>query len=324
MIEISAVIPTCNRKPRLTALLQHLVQSTYVFKEVIVVDSGEDRLTNEQLNEFKPLNITYLHTEKSVCLQRNTGIAMATANWIFVCDDDIEVPADYIEKIVTHIHNYPNACAISGAVLQRENDEWVSKYPVTSTLTLLWKYFFFQSIWGEITCADNLLNRRIKRYYELRKNFITKAGWPVITDFSGAYFTTPVYGLGASVIKRSLLLKYPYEEKLDKHGIGDNYGLSVNLPTGSIHVLNNVPVYHHQEQTNRLQKAPQHYRRVMALDYFKRTTKQLAFVKKRYLLWSLTGHMLLAMRYFDREMMIINLKLILQIGSGRNIYVGNK
>ncbi|MBG9377478.1 glycosyltransferase family 2 protein [Panacibacter sp. DH6] len=324
MIEISVVIPTCNRKARVISLLRNLSASTYPFKEVILVDSGEDRFAKEELDQFIPLNITYRNTAKSVCLQRNTGISLATTDWVFVCDDDIEVPLTYVEKIITHINNYPDACAISGVVLQQENGRWQSKYPVTSVVTLLWKYFFCQSIWGDIACNDTLLSRGIKKYYAARKNFITKAGWPVLTDFAGSYFHAPVYGLGASVIRRSFLLKFPYEEKLDKHGIGDNYGLSINLPAGSIHVLNNAYVYHHQEKINRLQKIPQHYRRVMALDYFRTTNKRLGFVKKRYLLWSVFGHMLLAAVHLERDMVLVNLKLILQIGSGKNIYAARK
>src|SRR6185295_17891110 len=97
------------------------------------------------------------------------------------------------------------------------------------------------------------------------------AGWPVITDFSGDFFITPVYGLGASVVGREWLLLSPYEELLDRHGIGDNYGVAMSFPVTGIHVLNNAFVYHHQEPANRLQRPLQYLRRVFALDYFIRT-----------------------------------------------------
>ena len=60
MIEISVVIPTCNRKDRLMSLLHNLEQSTYPLKEVIIVDSGEDRLSEMECSFFKNINITYI------------------------------------------------------------------------------------------------------------------------------------------------------------------------------------------------------------------------------------------------------------------------
>ena len=41
-MQISVVIPTCNRPQRLLLLLQNLNLSSYPLLEVIIVDSGED------------------------------------------------------------------------------------------------------------------------------------------------------------------------------------------------------------------------------------------------------------------------------------------
>src|SRR5579885_2195227 len=164
-MEISVVIATCNRKKRLLLLLQNLLQSTYPFKEIIIVDSGEDRLDKDELNRFSTLHTIYLASEKSVCKQRNLGIAHATAEWIFICDDDIEVAKDYIEKIVQHISKYTEVNIVSGLVLQLENNNWVAWYPVTKTRQPIWKYIFKLSIWGEINCSNNILSKPIKKYY---------------------------------------------------------------------------------------------------------------------------------------------------------------
>ena len=101
-MQISVVIPTCNRKARLLSLLQNPERSSYPLQEVIIVDSGDDRLTSAEYAAFKTLNVRYVSSEKSVCIQRNTGIRMAQSPWIFLCDDDIEIPADYLEKLTLH------------------------------------------------------------------------------------------------------------------------------------------------------------------------------------------------------------------------------
>ena len=195
MIEISVVIPTCNRKERLISLLHNLERSTSLLKEVIIVDSGEDRLSEIECGSFQNLNITYINSEKAVCIQRNKGIATAKSDWIFLCDDDIEVPADYIEKLVSHIEIQQKPVCVSGLFLQKNKGEWIAKYNITSAKTLLWNYIFNLSMWGEINCKDNVLTRGFKQYYKQQHNHISKAGWPVITDFSGEYFITPLYSL---------------------------------------------------------------------------------------------------------------------------------
>ena len=291
LINISVVIPTCNRKARLLSLLKNLDESLYPLQEVIIIDSGEERLEPADYKAFSKLNIIYTDSEKSVCIQRNKGISLAKSPWVFLCDDDIEVPRDYLEKISDHITEHSEAVALSGLVLQREQHKWTAKYPVTSTMDLLWRYIFNLGIWGEIYCKDNFICKRLKQYYTTKGNHISKAGWPVITNLAGEYFTTPVYGLGASLIKKEWLIKFPYDEVLDKHGIGENYGVAVDFPSG-IHILNDAFVYHHHAHENRLQKSLAYYRRGLALDYFRKTKHNLRHIKKHWFLWSLTGNLL--------------------------------
>lgn len=290
---ITVVIPTCNRKKNLLFLLDCLNKSSFILHEIIIVDSGEDRLSESEILSFSKLNIEYKSSEKSVCIQRNIGIKASKGEWVFLCDDDIEVPADYLEKLSAHINEHPGVGTVSGLVLQKYNDAWVSNYPVKSNFDLISKYVFKLSIWGPLpnTNARSFI-KNIKHYYAKKSNHISKAGWPVITNFSGNFFETPLYGLGASLIKKEWLLKHPFDEVLDRYGIGDNYGIAVQFPS-KIHVVKNAFVYHHHEVNNRLQYRIAYYRRILALDYFRQTIPSLKFIKKHSLLWSLSGNFLL-------------------------------
>lgn len=320
-MDISVVIPTCNRKQRVLQLLGHLQGSTHPLREVIIVDSGEERLTPAELAAFASLQLHYVAAPKSVCIQRNHGIQLAKGEWVFLCDDDIEVPADYLQKIAAHVQQHPGAGAVSGLVLQQQNGVWKASYDLHSPFTLVWNYVFRLSIWGEIHCTNNnFLVRNITRYYQRKGNHITRAGWPVITDFRGEYFTTPVYGLGASVVRRSWLLQSPYEEVLDPHGIGDNYGVNIGFPVRGVQVLNNAYVYHHHAAENRLQRPLLYYRRMLALDYFRKTNAHNLAASKGWLLWSLTGNMLSFIRVRDRRMVKAAMKTMWQIAWGRNPY----
>jgi glycosyltransferase involved in cell wall biosynthesis len=320
-MHISVVIPTCNRRARLISLLHNLHASQYPILEVIIVDSGEDRLQPADFAPFNGLRIHYLASEKSVCIQRNKGIQMARGEWIFLCDDDIEVPVDYLQKIAGHVQAHKEAGAVSGLVMQQEGDEWKAGYTIQSPVALVWSYVFQLSLWGEIRCDNNnLLLKKIKRYYQRKGNHITKAGWPVVTDFTGEYFNTPIYGLGASVVKREWLLHSPYEEVLDKHGIGDNYGVNIGFPVTGVQVLNNAFVYHHQAPENRLQRPLQYYRRTLALHYFIKTKERLKLVRKTWLLWSLTGNVLAFIKVGDRNMIRASVKTLWQVTWERNPY----
>lgn len=320
-MDISVVIPTCNRKSRLLSLLNDLQKSSYPVREVLIVDSSDSKLAPADYETFSGLQITYIGSEKSVCKQRNTGICTATSDWVFLCDDDIEVPPEYLGKLVAHAKNHPEAGALSGLVLQQEGNEWKAKYDVHSAVELLWKYIFNLGIWGEIRCESKGLLKGIARYYRRRGNHISKAGWPVITDFSGEYFVTPVYALGASLVRRSWLLYSPFDEVLDSHGIGDNYGVAMGFPEVGIHVVKDAIVYHHQEPANRLRRSSAYLRRILALDYFIDKHKSLDGVKRGWLLWSLAGNLLAFIRAGDGGMTAAAFKSIWEVGFLKNKYV---
>jgi len=293
----------------------------YPIYEVIIVDSGEDALPAKDYSAFNKFRIEYIRSEKSVCIQRNIGIRKATSDWVFLCDDDIEIPEDYLEKLVKHIEAYPATAAVSGSWLQKEGEEWKATYPENSAARLIWKYIFQLSIWGEInSAAHNVFTKKVKKYYGRRGNHISRAGWPVLTDFSGEYFTTPVYSLGASLVKKEWLIHSPFDEVLDRFGIGDNYGVIVDFPVPVIHVLNNTVVYHHQEPMNRLQRPLQYYRRALALDYFIKTKKNLEGVKRISLLWSLIGNLVSFIFSGNWGMIKPGFKSAWKIALGKNPY----
>jgi ADP-heptose:LPS heptosyltransferase/glycosyltransferase involved in cell wall biosynthesis len=317
---ISVVIPTCDRKSRLLSVLSDLNQSSYPLEEVIIVDSGTDRLTPKECADFDHLNIVYDSAVRSVCIQRNTGIKKARSPWVLLCDDDIEIPKDYIRSLVTHLTAYPGTGAVSGLFLQQEKGEWTAQYPQHSAGWLLWTWFFQLSIWGKIAVrSKNPLIRYIQRYYQRKGNHISKAGWPVITDFSGDFFTTPLYSLGACLVKKSWLDTSPFDEVLDPYGMGDNYGVALGFPGKGIDVLNKAHVYHHKEPANRITKTLQYSKRALALDYFIRT-RHLGYATPGWLLWSLFGRFLGFILTRDQGMIRPALRTIRTILTGNNPY----
>jgi hypothetical protein len=234
----------------------------------------------------------------------------------------MEIPVDYLERIRQYSVAHPTAQAISGQVLQRIGGQWQPYYPITSTKELVLKYIFGLSIWGEIQCrTDNWLMRYLKTYYWRKGNHIARSGWPVITQLDKKAVSVPVFGLGASVIRKSLLGEAPYEERLDRRGIGDHYGVAANFFPHRIHVISTAHIYHGQAQTDRLQRPVQYYYRVMALDYFASTKSSLSFVKRRRLLWSLFGNLLIYLSQKDAPMARAAFKSMRKILLHKNGYL---
>jgi glycosyltransferase involved in cell wall biosynthesis len=324
MISISVVIPTCNRPAALLTLLDCLDHSSYKPEEIIIVDSGERSPGMEDYAHYGHLPLVKLSSCRSACRQRNTGILAASGSWIFICDDDIEVPPDYLERLLAHIRGHPEAGAVSGHVLQKVAGRWTGSYPIRSSGELLFSYLFGLGTWGEMLGGnDRGWVRVVKNRYVGRGNHIAKSGWPVIADFSGEYFRTPVWGLGASLIRKDWLLGSMYDERLEAHGAGDHYGVASGFPAEGIHIVNEALVYHHASGLNRLVRSRQYLLRIFALDYFRRTRSGL-HIDKGWLLWSLTGSLLLFLKRKDLRMAGAALQGLFSVASGHNPYCRKK
>jgi hypothetical protein len=289
-MDVSVVIPTCNRRARLRSLLGDLGRSSHPIREIVIVDSSDEKLRPEDVGGAAPAPIHCIESKvRSVCVQRNLGIRHARGEWVFLCDDDIEVPPDYVERLATHARAHTEAGAVCGLVLEKDaSGQWRSQHPVTSTRSLLYRYVFQLGIWGELEVRGPVASA-IARRYRRRGNTISAAGFPVLVDFSGDYFRTPVYALGASIVKRQWLIASPYDEGLDAHGIGDNYGVAIGFPPEGIHVVTGTSVRHHKEPVNRLPPEEAYARRLMALHYFLRSRRELAHLGQAAFLWSLVG-----------------------------------
>lgn len=326
---ITAVIPTLNRSASLRRTLQSLLSQSRLPDEIIVVDASDGSDEVEVVKrEFAARGVMWIHTSASVCLQRNTGIRRAAGEWIFLCDDDIELNPDYILTLETYVSEHVSCGAVAGRLLQLEQGIWTDQYPVRSFGELLWRFLFQLPVWGEIDrfrvpVALRPVYNLIQAVYRSRGNTVSLAGWPLITEWSTPAFQTTTYALGASLIRKEWLRASPYDETLDPSGIGDNYGVALGLPSmRAIHVISSALAYHHRAAENRMGRPLSYYRRVVALHYFL-LKHRVGYMTIAWLAWSLTGN---AMAFFfkgDREMFRATLKAMsVVMGSGNPYWKG--
>lgn len=320
---VSVVIPTRNRKESLLRTISSLAKQIYVSSEIIVVDSSDKPVNEIELKKVYPEgNFKILSALPSVCAQRNIGIRASLANFVLLLDDDIEIEENYLQKIEDFIDVHPEAKALSGLVLEKNAEhKWNYTFPKSTFLSLLWCRIFQLGIWAEtsVSTNDSWLLRRIKNYFNKRGNTVSKAGWPVLTNFNEPFFRSQIYGLGASVIQKNWLLNHLYDEKLDTNGIGDNYGVAMHLTLEEgVFILTDIHAFHHKEQSNRPKNHNAYYSRVKALHYFISKNKKVTKATSAWLVWSLMGNFISSVCKLNFKLGWANLCLIKMIISGNN------
>ena len=326
-MDISVVIPTRNRPERVRNALSALARQTTPPAEVIVVDASDEGIFDARklATEFQALPLILLSSAPSVCIQRNKGIAAARCDWIFLCDDDVELPSDHFQHLSEHVAKHPTRTAVAGKLRQLECEAWVDQYPPRKFSTALYQFVFQLSVWGPIDgVKTNGLTRPLlawmTKWYRRRGNRESLAGWPLITQWQLPCFTTRFYSLGANLIRRESLLSSPYDPVLDPGGIGDNYGVALGLPDGIV-VIDSTYALHHREQHNRVDRKIAYYRRILAMHYFVRTRFANSTITTLWLCWSIIGLSILQIRRLDVSTLKLSVKAFLKIVTGRNPYL---
>ena len=329
-LDISAVIPTRNRSESLGRLLQSLNDLDYALKEIIIVDSSNNPAENFHFEKkFPKLNFVFLQSVASPCIQRNIGIRKASTPFVFLCDDDIEVPESYASQLVAHIVKYPQINAITGMIYELDqNGNKIPQTPICSFKELFLSFVFQMNIWTDLNETRTNLITKIpfnfigKYYFKKRKNTFTLAGWPITINTNESCFKTTIYGLGASIVNRKWLLDSPYDELLDSNGIGDNYGVAINFPElQGITVLSDPGVCHHKISKNRLLFPLVYYRRILALHYFMVRSNRFGLINYAFLLWSLIGLFCLTIYKNNYVLSKVIRKAALKIVFNKNPYV---
>ncbi len=107
---ISVIIPAYNRETHIKECLDSIINQTYKNIEIIVIDDGSTDNTASILDEYErvttplplpPKKIIIIHQEhKGVSAARNTGIRVASAEWIKFVDSDDVLKSNCVEVLI--------------------------------------------------------------------------------------------------------------------------------------------------------------------------------------------------------------------------------
>lgn len=111
-LRISVIIPTLNRKDDLGKTLISISKCDKLPFEVIIIDQSDNDETKEFCNNFKWLNIKYLHFDiKSLTLARNFGIENVDKDIDITqfFDDDVVLEKNYFTELENFFLNNEKA-----------------------------------------------------------------------------------------------------------------------------------------------------------------------------------------------------------------------
>jgi GT2 family glycosyltransferase len=120
-VAVSIVIPTCNRPDDLRRCLSAVrAQRGSRPLEIVVIDNrpGPSSPTRAVAAEFSEI-VFIEETRPGLSYARNAGFAVATGDILIAIDDDVTVPAGWLERLVAPFAR-PEVMAVTGHVLPIE------------------------------------------------------------------------------------------------------------------------------------------------------------------------------------------------------------
>jgi len=116
---VSVVIPTHNRKEKLTRLIKSILESDYPKDklEIIVIDDASTDGTYERVKKlFLQVKIIRNDNEKLVSEWRHIGIKISRGKYIFLIDDDNVVAKNAIKELVKFMEEHSEV-GVAGPIM---------------------------------------------------------------------------------------------------------------------------------------------------------------------------------------------------------------
>lgn len=115
---VSVIIPTYNREKYIKEAIESVLNQTYKYVEVIIIDDGSTDNTKKIIDEINKRNnniIKYYYQENSgVARARNYGIEVSTGDYIAFLDSDDFWDLDKLQKQMNKINMSKVECCYCG------------------------------------------------------------------------------------------------------------------------------------------------------------------------------------------------------------------
>jgi glycosyltransferase involved in cell wall biosynthesis/GT2 family glycosyltransferase len=144
---VSLIIPTLRRPEHLARCLASLVPQTKPANEILVGIRADDHSNDEVLRTYRDRLPVRAVEAKGVGVvgSMNSCLREASGDYVGLLDDDIELPPNWIERMVGHIRSKPDVYAAGGRDLLQDHPEMRRNEPVTQDVG---RFYWFGRITG--------------------------------------------------------------------------------------------------------------------------------------------------------------------------------
>ena len=105
---VSIIVPCYNAEKFITAMISSVLEQTYPYFEIIVIDDGSTDRSSDYISSFKDPRISYLKKNNTgVSDSRNKGLEKATGEYVLFLDADDILSPDFLEKRVQFLEEHP-------------------------------------------------------------------------------------------------------------------------------------------------------------------------------------------------------------------------
>lgn len=244
-MNISVIIPTCDRSRDLKKCLELLEKQKKLPFEVIVVDQSDDKLKSKQVSSsFHAFFCLYFWLEaKSASLARNTGLGRARGDIFLFLDDDVRLEEDYLLNLERFFENNKNALGVTGKEMSAKA-----------------KTGFLKKISGFLTFLDS---------FSLDSFVVRRSGFnsypSIYPDFKKEAMWLPGNNMA---LKKEVFKENKFDERLKKWSIGEDlyltFGIYQEFPR-SLWYSPDLKLTHHQSKENR----PPEKEKILMLVFYK-------------------------------------------------------
>lgn len=129
---VTVLVSTCNRGDSIVATIKSILACTYPNFKIIIIDQSRDLRTTDAIGQFagEPA-LRYIHIGvQGKSRSNNIGLALSTAEFILLTDDDCEVSPDWISEMVAPFLCHPAVGIVFCNVIAAPHDKSKGSIPV--------------------------------------------------------------------------------------------------------------------------------------------------------------------------------------------------
>ena len=292
-MELSVVIPTCNRPREIAAVLKSILKQTTLPKEVVVVDQSDSSASITSVNEIKPafsskkIQLIYVHSDvKNSAKARNLGFQNTSGQIIFFLDDDVTLSEYYFEKVLEVYKRNRNAIGVQGVIIPFNQEH--------AHLTT-WDPFRIK----ESTSSAHMVNS-VWRIFFLPHT--QKDKWTVLPSVADV-FPIPLTKVirsprlqGCCSYKRKVFKHFRFDEKLKKWSFLEDFDLSYRIHKAKLGCLYVTPYakLFHKHSTIRLDEKTKTFIETVHRTYVFFKDIEQTILNQIIFIWSMLGSMIVA------------------------------